>query len=480
MQKSKLIETLQCLEIGEMHRLGLFLEAAYFHTEPLEPPVLLLFEYIRKYFGTWEHPYLHRDAVYAQLFTDTPIIKGRLEKVMTRLLREVRRFIVLEMQRKQTDSHEEYLQLARFFDERRNFDEFERHIAAARTALEEETNKDSKYFFKAFQLEESMTTHLAWFNDRKTDFNLDHTLHNLQAHFVGVQLDYWTLHLYQARAVPVEQPKYLSEHALMEQLVAALPLQQLPSIWVNYKAYLLLRSQLANPQLFKDFTDSLDTYKHDLPPEKYKNYLTLARSYCIQEYNKGNKAFFQITFDMYREHLEKGYLYRNGTIHAAILKNLVSMGLRMGQYPWTVELLERHRQCIAGVANPEDVYKFNLAVCHFHQAEYTAVLDLLSFNYEELFYKLAAKRLEIKALHEIKSPILDARLDAFNILIFRIGGKQISDTYTLSNKHFGAFLKRIVNPGTLHNAKRRQKLKTEIAQTATVVEKEWLLEILER
>ncbi len=480
MHKSKLIETLKCLTTQELRLFRQFLQAAYCHETPIESGVWDLAEHLLQYENQWEHPNLDREIVFAQVFKGKLVAKNRLEKNMTFLLRELRRFIVLEMQRHQTDEHEELLQLACFFEQRQNFDEFERYLTATRVSLEEVSSKNTSHWLRVYSLESSITHHLSLFNDRKTDFNLQQSLSALNAHYLASQLDYWVLYLAQARSVPLPQPPQLAPISIIEWLVAQMPMEQMPMIEAGYQAFLLLAKPIAEREAFMLFLGRVNALSESLPPEKYKNYLTIARSYCIQEFNKGNEAFFSITFDMYREHLEKGYLYRNGTIHAAILKNLVSMGLRMGQYPWTVELLERHRQCIAGVATPEDAYKFNLAVCHFHQAEYAAVLDLLSFNYEELFYKIAAKRLEIKTLYEIHSPIFDARLDAFNILIFRIGGKQLADTYATSNKNFGAFLKRILNPSTLHNPKRRQKLKTEIAQTATIVEKVWLLEILER
>jgi hypothetical protein len=480
MHRSKLIETLKCLTLDEIDQLGKFLKHPLFHVEPLDESALALFDYLKTFFGNWEHPNLHRDFAYAHLFPNSPVIKGRLEKTMTRLLRQVRRFVVFEMQHTNEDTSLELIYLVRFFEKRGNTDEFERHLATAREVLRNEPIKDTQHYFKAYQIEESATTHFAWFNDHKSDLNIDPTLLALNAHFVSVQLDYWILHLYQTRNVPMSQPKHLIAHDTLETMIAQLPLHQMPGILVHYKAYLLLYNQLADTQLFTDFTHTLKMYKWALSPEKYKDYLTLVRTYGIQEYNRGNHAFFSITFEMYREHLQNGYLYHDGMIHASVLKNLISMGLRLGEHTWVQSMLEEHKNCISGVSNPNEVYKFNLALCHFHVAQYDSVLDLLSYDYEEVFYKIAAKRLEIKALYEVQSPLLEARLEAFNILIFRTGTKQMAETYANANKHFGAFLRRIISPGTLHNHKRRQKLCTEIAQSATVVEREWLLDILVR
>jgi hypothetical protein len=481
MQKSKLLETIKCLSSQELTRLEQFLLSPFFQTEALEQPVLDLLKYIIQYQPDFEHPDLDRVLVYAHIYPNSPIIKGRLEKNMTRLLKEVRRYIVVEQRLIQTREADEHLLFIRFFKARGNYEEFERIMSHARSSLQEMVVKDEDYYLDMFRLEETYSNHLVWFNDRKADFNLEPTLQALNAYYVSTQLEYLILHLSKARTVPVGHSTQFLEERLMESLMAKLPLEQLPMLSVQYKAYQLLLSQPASPDLFLDFTHQLEENEHLIPIEKLKDFQALARNYCISEFNKGNEAFFQIAFDMYKLHLSKGYLYRNGLIHATILKNLVSMGLRMNEQDWVVQFLTDHRHLITGLSYTEEAYRFNMAVYHFYVGAFDEALSLLSYNYDDLFYKIAAKRLEIKVLFETESQILDSRLEAFNILIFRMGGKQLSEIYINGNKRFAAYLRRIIHPSTLHNAKRGDKIRVElITESTTVAEKEWLLDIINR
>jgi hypothetical protein len=481
MQKSKLLETIKCLSSQELTRLEQFLLSPFFRTEVLEQPVLDLLKYIIQYQPDFDHPDLDRVRVYAHVYPNSPIVKGRLEKAMTRLLKEVRRYIVVEQRLIQTREADEHLLLIRFFKARGNYEEFERIMSHARSSLQEMVVKDEDYYLDMFRLEETYSTHLVWFNDRKTDFNLEPTLEALNTYYVNTHFEYLILHLSKARTVLVGHSTQFLEEQLVESLMAKLPMEQLPMLVIQYKAYKLLLSRPANPDLFLAFTHLLEEKGHLIPLEKLKDFQALARNYCISEFNKGNEAFFQITFDMYKLHLRKGYLYRNGLIHATILKNLVSMGLRVNEQDWVVQFLTDHRHLITGLTFPEEAYHFNMAVCHFYVGAFDEALSLLSYNYDDLFYKIAAKRLEIKVLFETESQILDSRLEAFNILIFRMGGKQLSEIYIIGNKRFAAYLRRIMHPSTLHNAKRSDKIRAElINESTTVVEKEWLLDILNR
>lgn len=480
MQKSKLIDTIGCLHADELTRLEQFLVSPLFQKDALEPAVLALFKYIVAHWGPPEHPELDRDRVYQCLFPDAPLVKGRLEKVMTRLLKEVRRLIVFDQQQRHLKEAEENRLLTQFFLERQHFDEFDRNLHHARAALNGQEIKDSTYFWNWYQLEYTYSQYLTWFNDRKTDLNTEPALLALNAHYVSIQLDFLILHLSQSRVVPLEPGTQLPDASFIEALVQKLPMAQFLTLQVQYAAYRFLSAQPASPNMFMEFTRLLETHETALNDEKLKDYLALARNYCIGQFNRGNEAFFKIAFDMYKLHLEKGYLYRNGLLHGSVLKNIVSMSLRMGEQAWAVSFLEAHRDKITGNSAPEEVYRFNLAMCYFYARNFEEVLSIMSFNYDDLFYKIAAKRLEIKALFELQSTILDSRLEAFNILIFRMSGKQLSEVYINGNKRFVAYLRRILNPGTLHNPKRRDKIRQEMLNETVVVEKEWLLDILSR
>lgn len=479
MQKSKLTEHLKCLSEQEIHALRRFLLSPYFHEKALPEAVLTLFEDLIQYGNTYDSPELDKYRLYARIFPDSPMVKSRLEKTMTRLLQEIQRFIAWEMQHRQQTPEDDALQLLQFYKEKGLFEAFEHLTEKLRKQLQDNPVQDSAYFKRLYQLEAAYCAFLAWNNDRKSDLNLHAVIPPLAYAQILEQLEYAVLYLSHAKVTPLNSgilPLHPERwYDQLEQM--AYPKPPLAEVYIN--AYELLR-QKPDPALFLKFHESLEKHENKLPEDLVKNFQALARNYCIREFNNGNESFFSVAFHMYKQHLERGYLYRNDKLHAIVLKNLVSMGLRMGEYAWVIQFLEAHRERISGMVHPEEAYRFNLALCRFYIRDYAAVLEGLQHSYEDIFYKTAAKRLEIKALYELQSPILEFRLEAFNILIFRMGGKQLSDVYINGNKRFIALLRRILSPSTLHNARRIQKLRQNLQAEHTIVEKEWLFDVLDR
>lgn len=86
--------------------------------------------------------------------------------------------------------------------------------------------------------------------------------------------------------------------------------------------------------------------------------------------------------------------------------------------------------------------------------------------------------LEIQVLYEQDSPLLDARLDAAKIFIFR--EKKIPAEKKLLLNNFLDMLKQILNPKTLGNRKRIEKLKEKIQALNGVAEHDWLTEKLNK
>lgn len=481
MHTSKLVDTLKCLTSDEIIRLEKFLSSPYFLDNEPGEPCLTLFRYLARFHPDFEHPELAREVAYHKLFPgETTMAKSRLEKRMTLLFKEIKRFIAIEMHQQETREEENDLLMARFFRNRNNLPEYERMVDKLRDRMERYAVKDVAYFKRLYQLEEEYCSYKSWFNTRKTDLNLSPAIQALDIYFLLTRMEYVVLYLSQLRTVPVHLDHHLIFMEDIEPLLQKPPFNTIPLLQIYYLAYQLLVQERGNRDIFLEFNTLLQEYEHVLPDEKVKDFQAMARNYCIREFNSGNEVFFKIAFDLYKLHLEKGYLYRNGLLHAVVVKNLVSMGLRMHELDWVLAFIQSHRERITGISNPDEAYRFNLAMYHFHVRDYQRAHEFLDHAYDDLFYKLAAKRLEIKTLYETESPILDSRIEAFHIFMFRMSGGQLAEVYVESNKQFIAFLRRIMKPTAYKNAKRIQKIKTDLIHAPTVVERDWLLEILER
>ena len=154
------------------------------------------------------------------------------------------------------------------------------------------------------------------------------------------------------------------------------------------------------------------------------------------------------------------------------------MALRLKQFDWVEQFIEEHKDRLLGADNPEEVYRFNKANLHFHQQNFDRALDLLSARYSDIYYELAARRLEIKIFYEIRSPLLDSKTEAFKVFGFRQAKRKLPDTPKIGNNNFIDLLRQMTNPATLGNQPRIEKLRKRLKEKQIIAERDWLAEKL--
>lgn len=218
----------------------------------------------------------------------------------------------------------------------------------------------------------------------------------------------------------------------------------------------------------------------DFPHSSLIVFHNCLRNYIVGRYNKGDNTALSELLNLIKDHAEQSTIYQEGgNIPASTLQSAITVALKLGDYEWAISFLEQHRYRIVGADDTEAIYQFNLANCLFHKGGYYEAERLLAnYNFRELFYKLAARRLEIKLYYETKSPLLDARLDAFKILIHEHKSILTADKID-PNNHFIDLLRQILAPKTLGNQERIKGLIEKLENKKAVAEREWLKEKLE-
>ena len=119
---------------------------------------------------------------------------------------------------------------------------------------------------------------------------------------------------------------------------------------------------------------------------------------------------------------------------------------------------------------------FNITQYFFYKKQYGQTEEQLLDHYENFYYKVAARRLEIKLLYEQESEILSSKTEAFKMFIFRLSKKQLPEKLKQLNNNFIDFVRQIIHPKTLGNKKRIESIKQKITRKGKVAERDWLLE----
>lgn len=478
MHNSKLLVVLSVFEKDELQRLVDFTRSPYFNNSYNSERYLSLLEYlIAQPSLTEKTTGLTKEKAYPAVFPNEAYKKGKLEKVMSGLLSLIFEFIAVDYP---SDYLLKELRIASFFRKREKGKLFWSFTQKARKTLEKK-KKDLKYFQEKLELEEEIETFYEVHNTRSDELNITTTLENLDIFFILKRLIYTVSFLAQNRHIKLDVTPAVKLIDLIEPLILEEEYFQVPTLQVYLKAYQVLkfRDKVRNPY-YKEFKDALEKHKEHFPPMELKSLQTILRIIATAQYNYVEKSEIKELFQLFRDHLNKGYLYYDGKIYPSTLNTITIIGSRCNEFNWVENFLIKHRKKITGSQNTEEVYRLNTAYFHFYKEEYDEALNYLDETYQDLYYKIFAKKLEIMIYFMTDSPLLESRMEAFKILVFRHSkSKMPGDKADIFNR-FIDILRQIIHPKTFKNAKRLSKILEKVKVNTQITEREWLMDILKK
>jgi len=454
-------------------RLEKFIHHPYFIEVKQRQKILDLFLLLQEYFPDFQHPDLSKTSVFAQLFPEQTFAVEKLDKIITRLLKVVRAFLVYEFANPEERKTQQLLGEAKYYRERGMDTYFLQSIQQLQRQQQKVIRKDKAYFYTEYLIDQEVLGYETLFNKRKADLNLLNTHQSLDVFYLSSKLEYACLMLAQHQfnvPLPVKESLLLLENVLP--LVEKIYAPKEPLIALFYQAFILLKNK-EDVTTGEKLRDLLDQYGELISFDQLVNLEAIYRSFCIREYNLGNWSAQQL-FNLYQSHLEKAYLFRRGGLQPGLIKNLVNLGLKQKSYDWVWQFLQKYKDRIVGTDYPEEVYLFNLANYYFSLGAYEKVLESLQEYREDTYYKVAAKRLELKVYYEQKSPILESKMDAFKVYLFRVSKKILSASHQEGNNNFINFLRQICSPKTYKNESKINRILKKMEATSATLEREWL------
>ena len=479
MHRSKLLRTLRILSPQEVKDLQLYIQSDLFvpdkQRKELDPLFQLLLNDLDKIGDK-----LEKGSVYEQLFPGEPIIKGKLEKLMSELLKVIHRYLVFCISEETFGVFDEKLILARFLRKRKAYDLYAIEMTKLMKTPAEVAMMDREDYLLQARIGEE-TYQLELLNSQKSkDGGLSKSSRNLDVFYLLSKLKNICFMLSDDK---FRWPMEISRHIEFLQDAKALyekyGLLEVPLVSIYYKLFEMLTEEEQFESAYGELKKIIEEKGNEVPYETLKMLSGLSRNFIIYKYNGGGKHLEAEVFELYKSQLKQGFLYLQTGLLPATFKNIVTMGLRRREYDWTYWFLNEYKDKIEGTAHVLDVYHYNLATYFFRKEEYDNAMKLLSDQYEDLFYKLSAKRLELKVYYETDSEILDSKMDAFKLYVFRLSDKKLLARKIKSNNNFINFLRQIRNPKTMTHALRIEKLKNKIQHCRYLSEAEWLLEKLD-
>ncbi|MEL6636367.1 MAG: hypothetical protein AAFW73_03005 [Bacteroidota bacterium] len=480
MHGSKLFEVLGAFDPKELRRLHAFLISPFFAQSRSNELVVRLLEWLLPHAPDFRSPLLTKATTFANLFPEKDYHPGQLEKVMTSLLKETYRFLPFHQESQEQSKISLLLAQAHFFQQRGMEKYFNKTINQLHRHQEQRRPRDIDFYYDQYQIDAVISEFASMYNTRNSELHIPETLRSFDNYYLLHRLEYTCKLLSQNQHFV--SPNIQDNIDQLEEMLPRMTrnaIAEIPLIRAYINAFDLLRGK-EDEKAYTDLCEVIETHEADIPRFHLQSLETFCRNYCIYKYNSGEAKYLPEAFRLYRLHFEKGHLYYEGRIMPSTIQSLVSLGLRLREYDWIYQFLEATRDKIAGDKHPEEVFQFNLASYYFALNQYEEALELLTDKYEDIYYKIVAKRLEIKIYYEQDSPLTSSRLDAFKIFIFRLPKKSISNLQREGNNRFADILKQILNPKTTGNEARINKLIQKVGEHKVLADKGWLLGILKK
>lgn len=487
MQESLLVQTLTALTPQERQDLEVFLQSPLHNNGQHARQNLALFHLLNNRIAQKKESDWSKQHIYEALSPGNIYQPGYLENLMTKLLKLVRRFIAQQEASQHWGNAFEGLTMARFYREHGLPDRARQAIHRAKSDLSAASDERGNRRLLAFWLEQEISIQECLNNQRKGDLHVPATLQALTTFFGHQLLELATVLYQQQRVVPelLSDWQPVIEH--LREILRERAYESDPAILMLDAALNLQQVASAEPrQTLEEFLELLRHHEAELPARIQKILAAYTRNFCVR-YASKLEAGFRLA--LYREHLEKGWLYEGGKLQPSSFINLVNISLKAGEADWLETFLQAHRGKIEG-EQADHLLLYGFARWHFQKKQWEKVEEgirearkqpkLLDIGLEKLM-----RILEIKICYEQwpDSERLQHLLDSFKMFIQR-NKRALTENHQLLDKNFVKTVRQMMQHNRQVHLKKPglkgiRKTIAQVEQGALIVaERDWLVEKL--
>jgi hypothetical protein len=476
MEGSQLLEVLKTLDEAERKALLLYAEAMISFGKKIQEDALSLLQIIMTSAPRFEAEKLQKEHIYAQIFPDTPWVSGKLEKVMVEANKLVRMFLLQKFYLKNLNAVQQQLDWAKVMAERGLVQQkqvflqkLQHHPLVTHAPVSQEEA------YEQFLIEMAVVHTETEHNNMKGDLNIPKALKAFDIYSHLVRLELLNNYLLQQKVINLTIPQSV-ELAIESVAISTEYSAQTPILQVFEKIFRLLQKDIPQIEDFTQMAELLAQNENHIAPDLLKQSFTYLRNLCTILINAGATQLLPAYHQLQRDNLERGYLYYEGNKLSASAYISVALGaIRAHNFEWAATFIEDHKGRVIGDNKTFDLYHLNKAQYLFAIGQYEAALDIIPPTFEYLNYTLIAKRLEIKALYELRSDLFQYKLGAFKVYITRASQKHLSSALRGPNSEFVNILLQIQNskPG---DPMRSRRIQQRIQQKTQAAERDWLWE----
>jgi hypothetical protein len=241
-----------------------------------------------------------------------------------------------------------------------------------------------------------------------------------------------------------------------------------------YRNVLLMMTHPTDEALFFQLLSHLGEWSDQLTSDDLRECCYIAQNYCALKINAGESVYYGRAFEIFKLMADREVLLESGQLAEGVFKNIITSGLRAGDYVWVEQFIETYSKYL-----PESIRSnaraYNLANLYSHLKKYDRALEVLrEVEYSNLTYALGAKTILLRIYYEQNEYLaLDSLIDSFRIYLRR--NKEISKKLQREYNNFLSLVKKLTTL-RLGDRKTLAEFRQKVEETSYSTPKKWLLD----
>lgn len=202
-------------------------------------------------------------------------------------------------------------------------------------------------------------------------------------------------------------------------------------------------------------------------------------NYCNRKIYGGELDYYREKFLIYKKEIENKIYMLNGRMSHIFYKNAVFLGIRLKEYDWVKEFMEKYRQELEEKFE-ESVYNHCMAIFEFEMKNYEKSLRHLSMiGFEEVYLRLDSRVLQIQNYFELgdTEPMFHA---LESLRQYLSNEKLIPENRKPNYRKFCTYLTKIVRCKEKNKKLELEMIKQNVTKEKTLVSKDWVIRVIER
>ena len=333
--------------------------------------------------------------------------------------------------------------------------------------------RDGEFYLSRFLIDEQHNAYIENLDRRDSEKHLSQTMQSLDTYYVIQKLRYYASALHYQKFLNIPSEIHFADEVM--KFAASPTFDTVPLVRI-YLCIIHTLTEKEGEKAFEQLRALLSTHIDLFPKEEAEQLYAFAVNYCIRQINKGDPAYLNKIFALYKQMLHDGLLTYKGSISPWEFKNIVTVALRAKELKWAAAFI-REQSPFIPERDRDNAYTFNMARYAFAAKKYNEVLKLLgTVDYDDVFYQLDAKTTLMKTYYELgEYQPLQSLKESFRILLSR--KKLISDTQRSVYGNFVRYTLKLFR-ADVKDKKKIATLKKEIETTQQMADKGWVMEKL--